>query len=88
MISLYSWIFAAPAVYTIDTYGRRTLLLWGFPLMSLFLLITGLAFLIPKENTAHIAVVALGIYLHCMAYSPTEGESQPPRDSAAFSRQY
>ena len=42
--------------------------------MAIFLLLTGGAFLIPKESTAHIAVVALGIYLHCIAYSPTEGE--------------
>lgn len=42
--------------------------------MAIFLLLTGLAFLIPKESTAHIGVVALGIYLHCIAYSPTEGE--------------
>lgn len=41
--------------------------------MAIFLLITGVAFLIPKDSTAHIAVVAIGIYLHCIAYSPTEG---------------
>ncbi|TKA55614.1 hypothetical protein B0A53_02792 [Rhodotorula sp. CCFEE 5036] len=68
-----NWVSAAPALFTIDSYGRRVLLLWGFPLMAIFLLLTGVAFLIPKESTAHIAVVALGIYLHCIAYSPTEG---------------
>ncbi|GAA6059574.1 hypothetical protein JCM10212_000630 [Sporobolomyces blumeae] len=68
-----NWIAAAPAVYTIDTYGRRTLLLIGFPCMAIFLLMTGMAFYIPETSTARIAVVALGIYLHCIAYSPSEG---------------
>ncbi|GAA5892052.1 hypothetical protein JCM6882_005680 [Rhodosporidiobolus microsporus] len=69
-----NWIFAAPAVWTIDTFGRRTLLLISFPLMAAFLLLTGFAFFIPADGgSARIAVVALGIYLHCMAYSPGEG---------------
>jgi hypothetical protein len=34
----------------------------------------GMAFFIPEESNARIAVVALGIYLHCMAYSPGEGK--------------
>lgn len=68
-----NWIAAAPAIYTIDTYGRRTLLLVTFPLMALFLLMTGMAFYIPESSKARIGVVALGIYLHCIAYSPGEG---------------
>jgi hypothetical protein len=38
-----NFIFAFPAIYTIDTFGRRNLLLTTFPLMALFLLMTGLA---------------------------------------------
>ncbi|GAA5849288.1 hypothetical protein JCM8547_006504 [Rhodosporidiobolus lusitaniae] len=68
-----NWLMAAPAFVTIDKYGRRTLLLIGFPLMCIFLLMTGFSFYIPSTSDARIAVVALGIYLHCMAYSPTEG---------------
>ncbi len=69
---LINWIFAFPAVYTIDTFGRRNLLLTTFPLMSIFLLMTGFAFWIETEK-ARLAVVALGIYLFGMAYSPGEG---------------
>ena len=69
---LINWLFAFPAVYTIDTFGRRNLLLTTFPLMALFLLMTGFAFWIPAEK-ARLAVVALGIYLFGMAYSPGEG---------------
>ena len=41
--------------------------------MSVFLLMTGFAFYIPEDSKARIAVVALGIYLFTMAYSPGEG---------------
>ncbi|THH30437.1 hypothetical protein EUX98_g3739 [Antrodiella citrinella] len=70
---MINWLFAFPAVYTIDTFGRRNLLLTTFPLMALFLLMTGFAFWIPETSQARIAVVALGIYLFGMAYSPGEG---------------
>ncbi|EKM57086.1 uncharacterized protein PHACADRAFT_160624 [Phanerochaete carnosa HHB-10118-sp] len=69
---LINWIFAFPAVWTIDTFGRRNLLLTTFPLMSIFLLMTGFAFWIPTGK-ARLGVVALGIYLFGMAYSPGEG---------------
>ena len=69
---LINWIFAFPAVYTIDTFGRRGLLLTTFPLMAIFLLMTGFSFWIP-EGKGRLAVVALGIYLYTMAYSPGEG---------------
>lgn len=68
-----NWLFALPGFFTIDTFGRRTLLLVTFPLMCIFLLMVGMAFFIPAESKARLAVVALGIYLHCMAYSPGEG---------------
>lgn len=67
-----NWIFALPAVYTIDTFGRRNLLLTTFPLMSLFLLFTGFSFWIPGED-ARIGCVATGIYLFMIVYSPGEG---------------
>lgn len=69
-----NWIFALPAVYTIDTFGRRNLLLTTFPLMSLFLLFTGFSFYIPESSqTARTACVATGIYLYMIVYSPGEG---------------
>ncbi|KAH9953872.1 hypothetical protein BGW80DRAFT_1468206 [Lactifluus volemus] len=37
-----NFVMALPAVYTIDTFGRRNLLLVTFPLMSMFLLTTGM----------------------------------------------
>ncbi|KAK3713947.1 hypothetical protein LTR37_008197 [Vermiconidia calcicola] len=69
---LINWLFAIPAIYTIDTFGRRNLLLTTFPMLAIFLLFTGFSFWIPA-GTARIACVALGIYLFGIAYSPGEG---------------
>lgn len=71
---IINWIFALPAVYTIDTFGRRSLLLVGYPLMGLCLLFTGFSFFIPVEAAvARIACIATGIYLFMIIYSPTSG---------------
>ncbi|KAI3327899.1 hypothetical protein HD806DRAFT_339226 [Xylariaceae sp. AK1471] len=67
-----NFLFAIPAFYTIDTFGRRKLLLTTFPLMAIFLFYTGFSFYIP-DQTARIANVALGIYLFGIVYSPGEG---------------
>ncbi|KAI1093753.1 hypothetical protein F5B19DRAFT_103455 [Rostrohypoxylon terebratum] len=70
---IVNFLFAIPAFYTIDTFGRRNLLLTTFPLMSLFLFFTGFSFWIPEGTTAHVACIALGIYLYGVVYSPGEG---------------
>lgn len=70
---LINWVFALPAVYTIDTFGRRNLLLTTFPLMSICLFFTGFAFFIPEESMARISCVMLGLYLFMVVYSPGEG---------------
>jgi MFS family permease len=67
-----NWLFAIPAIYTIDTFGRRNLLLTTFPLMGLCLLFTGFSFWIPP-GTAQLACVATGIFLFMIVYSPGEG---------------
>lgn len=62
-------------MYTIDTFGRRNLLLTTFPLMSICMFFTGFSFLIPDEthHTARVACISVGIYLFGIAYSPGEG---------------
>lgn len=69
---MINWLFAIPALYTIDTFGRRRLLLTSYPFMSIFLLVTGLAFLIEARET-RVAIIATGIYLFTVAYSPGAG---------------
>ncbi|KAN0113029.1 hexose transporter [Hyaloscypha variabilis] len=68
-----NFLFAIPAIYTIDTFGRRNLLLTTFPLMSLCLFFTGFSFWIPSSSKAQISCVALGLYLFGIVYSPGEG---------------
>ncbi|KIV87956.1 hypothetical protein, variant [Exophiala mesophila] len=60
---LVNFVFAWPAIWTIDTFGRRSLLLFTFPQMAWTLLAAGLCYLIPESNTAHLGLVALFIYL-------------------------
>lgn len=69
---IINFLFALPAVFTIDTYGRRSLALVTFPFLSLTLLLAGFAFWI-ENDTARVGIVALGIYLFGIFYSPGMG---------------
>ncbi|KAL1632495.1 hypothetical protein SLS56_003574 [Neofusicoccum ribis] len=71
---IINFLFAIPAIYTIDTFGRRNLLLTTFPLMAIFLLFTGMCFFIPESSLkVRVGLIALGIYLFGIVYSPGEG---------------
>ncbi|KKK25618.1 hypothetical protein P175DRAFT_0522673 [Aspergillus ochraceoroseus IBT 24754] len=70
---LVNFLFAFPAVFTIDTYGRRTLLLFTFPQMAWTLLTAGFCFYIPESSKAHLGLIALFIFLFAAFYSPGEG---------------
>ncbi|KAG1869417.1 hypothetical protein DFJ58DRAFT_766031 [Suillus subalutaceus] len=72
VFGILNWLFALPAVFTIDTFGRRNLLLFTFPCMAICLLIAGFSFWITSE-TGRLAGVSLGIYLYAIFYSPGEG---------------
>nr|BBI16191.1 hypothetical polyol transporter [Ramalina conduplicans] len=70
---ILNWLFALPAVYTIDTFGRRFLLLLTFPFLALFQLLTAMAFLLPNKSNGQTALVLTGMYLFSICYSPGEG---------------
>ena len=70
---LVNFVFAWPAVWTIDTWGRRSLLLFTFPNMAWTLLAAGLCFIIPQHLNAHLGLIAFFIYLFAAFYSPGEG---------------
>jgi sugar porter (SP) family MFS transporter len=78
---LVNFVFAWPAIWTIDTFGRRSLLLFTFPNMAWCLVAAGGSFAIggvycgdtASCPTAHLALVALFIYLFAAFYSPGEG---------------
>jgi MFS family permease len=60
---LVNWLFAFPAVWTIDTFGRRNLLLFTFPNMAWTLFAAGFCFYIPDGNPAKLPLIALFIFL-------------------------
>lgn len=74
---ILNFVFALPAFFTIDSFGRRNLLLVTFPFLSLFLFWTGFSFWIPKaasgQSTKQTAMVTTGMYLYEVFYSPGMG---------------
>jgi sugar porter (SP) family MFS transporter len=70
---LVNFVFAIPAIWTIDTLGRRSLLIFTFPMMAWTLAAAGLCTLIPGKGGAHLGLVALFVYLFAAFYSPGEG---------------
>lgn len=80
-----NWVFAVPAIYTIDTFGRRNLLLTTFPWMAIFLFFTGFSFYQPDQQS-RTAMVATGIYLFMIVYSPGEGPVPFTYSAEAFVR--
>ncbi|KAI7160226.1 MFS transporter [Hortaea werneckii] len=81
---LIMFIFAIPAVYTMDTYGRRNLLLLTFPQMAWCLLAAGFCFLMPEGNSARVPLIAFFVYLFIAFYGPGIG----PIPSIYFSESF
>jgi MFS family permease len=77
VFGLLNFLGAFPAIWTMDTLGRRSLLLLTLPLMAVTMLGIAMSFKIPTENSAHLGVLATLVYLFCLLYSPGCGESQP-----------
>ncbi|PPQ89516.1 hypothetical protein CVT25_012188 [Psilocybe cyanescens] len=70
---LINWVFSFPAVWTIDTFGRRNLLLFTFPNMAWTLLAAGFCFFIDENSKARVPLIALFVFLFAAFYSPGEG---------------
>ncbi|KAF4976015.1 hypothetical protein FZEAL_7271 [Fusarium zealandicum] len=73
---IINFLFAIPAIYTIDTFGRRNLLLVTFPLMALCMFFTAGTFKIEEDNPysqARIGCITTGLYLFMAVYSPGLG---------------
>lgn len=67
-----NFVGAFPAIWTMDTFGRRRLLLWTLPVMALTMALAGLSFTLPKGTVQFIFLAGL-IYLFCALYSPGMG---------------
>ncbi|THX54519.1 hypothetical protein D6D06_05471, partial [Aureobasidium pullulans] len=81
---LVSFFFAFPAIYTIDTFGRRNLLLSTFPQMAWCLFGCGFASLMSSDNLAKIPLIALFVFLFGAFYGPGIG----PIPSIYFSESF
>lgn len=70
-----NFAFAFPALWTIDTFGRRSLLLFTFPQMMWTLLCAALCNLIgtSEHDQTRLALVALFVFMFAAFYSPGEG---------------
>lgn len=65
---LIVFIFAFVAVFTMDSFGRRNMLMSTFPAMALCLLATGLCFLIPSSSSAKVPLIAVFVYIFSALY--------------------
>jgi MFS family permease len=70
---LCNFLFAIPALWVIDTFGRRSLLLATFPNMAWSLLAAGLSYLIPGDGTGRLTDIAAFIFIFTMFYSAGQG---------------
>ncbi|KAK8018783.1 hypothetical protein PG991_007973 [Apiospora marii] len=73
LFGLVNFLGAFPAIWTMDTLGRRSLLLLTLPFMALTMFCAGLTFSIPADKLAHFALLAILIYVFCALYSPGMG---------------
>jgi hypothetical protein len=77
-----------PAIWTIDTFGRRNLLLFTFPMMAIMLLWAGSAFYMDVSSPHRVPLIAAGkshhlhsskadvciaVYVYTAFYSPGMG---------------
>ncbi|WEW60567.1 hypothetical protein PRK78_006054 [Emydomyces testavorans] len=73
---ILNFVFALPAFLTIDTWGRRNLLLFTLPWLAIWLFWSGFSFWIdpadPRSKT-RLGMVTTGLYLFEVFYSPGEG---------------
>ncbi|RMZ89546.1 hypothetical protein DV736_g3228, partial [Chaetothyriales sp. CBS 134916] len=67
------FVGAFPAIWMMDTLGRRTLLLLTLPITGLTMFGAGLSFMIPAENAGHFYLLAGTVYLFSLEYSPGMG---------------
>lgn len=69
---ILNFLFALPAVWTIDTFGRRNLLLFTFPFLALFQFFNSMGSFVHGDR-ARTVLVMTGMYMFSVFYSPGEG---------------
>ena len=64
-----------PAIWTIDTFGRRNLLLFTFPMMAICLFWAGSAFYMDVESPHRVPLIAAGKWFSPWSYVKTLTDS-------------
>ncbi|KAK4954431.1 hypothetical protein LTR10_007862 [Elasticomyces elasticus] len=67
-----NFLGAFPAIWAMDSLGRRSLLLWSLPAMAVTMLLASFSFRLPEGTTRFVALAGL-IYTFCGLYSPGMG---------------
>ncbi|GAA5825489.1 hypothetical protein JCM11251_007008 [Rhodosporidiobolus azoricus] len=78
-----NWVFSYPAFFTIDHFGRRSLLLFTLPFLSLFMFVAGSGFWL-SSNDAQLAMVTTGIYIFAAFYGPGAGPVPFPYSAEVY----
>ena len=69
-LGIINLIFTLIAIWKVDTWGRRPLLLWGMAVVTLTMGITGVLFAMPQTPAVSLAIViSLCAYMACEALS-------------------
>lgn len=86
IFGLVNFLGAFPAIWTMDTLGRRSLLLLTLPLMAISMAVAGFSFSIDKEShgTLRFSMITTMIYLFCLLYSPGMGPVPPAYAAEVF----
>ena len=72
IFGIVNFLGAAPAIWSMDAFGRRWLLLWTLPFMALTMACTSLTFGLPQGNVRLVLLATL-VYVFCALYSPGAG---------------
>ena len=72
IFGLVNFLGAIPAIWTMDSLGRRLLLLLTLPLMAVTMAIAAFSFSI-TDDTVRFGMITSMIYLFCLLYSPGMG---------------
>ena len=72
VFGLVNFLGAVPAIWSMDRYGRRWLLLYTLPPMAVTMALASASFTISNDNSRLVVLASL-IYLFCLLYSPGMG---------------
>jgi len=78
-----NFLGAFPAIWSMDTIGRRRLLLWTLPPMAFTMFLISFTFDLPP-GTLRFVVLASLIYLFCLLYSPGMGPVPCPYSAEIY----